>query len=117
LLGYPIIVYTDHKNDTFNGLKALDRIFRWLLLLEEYGATSEYLVENENVKNILAYLKTFPNGRLLINTTYPDHSIYPVEDHPNWKDFYPNAEEEISTDLSMSKVSKTKSPDDCLCKC
>jgi hypothetical protein len=26
LLGYPIIVFTDHKNDTFNGLKASDHV-------------------------------------------------------------------------------------------
>jgi hypothetical protein len=47
LLGYhhPIIVFTDHKNNTFNGLKASDRILRtcWLLLFEEYGVTFEYL--------------------------------------------------------------------------
>jgi hypothetical protein len=49
LLGYhkPIIVFTDHKNNTFNGLKvqASDRVVRtcWLLLLEEYGVTFEYL--------------------------------------------------------------------------
>jgi hypothetical protein len=38
LLGYcyPIIVYTDHKNNVFNGLKASDHVLRtcWLLLLE-----------------------------------------------------------------------------------
>jgi hypothetical protein len=45
LLGYPIIVYTDHKNNTSNGLKAKtsDRVLCWLLLLEEYGVTFEYL--------------------------------------------------------------------------
>jgi hypothetical protein len=45
LLGYPIIVFIDHKNNTFNGLKASDRVLRtcWLLLLEEYGVTFEYL--------------------------------------------------------------------------
>jgi hypothetical protein len=47
LIGYhePIIVFTDHKNNTFNGLKASDRVLRtcWLLLLEEYGVTFEYL--------------------------------------------------------------------------
>jgi hypothetical protein len=45
LLGYPIIVFTDHKNNTFNGLKASDRflLLCWLLLLEEYGVTFEYL--------------------------------------------------------------------------
>jgi hypothetical protein len=43
LLGYPIIVFTDHKNNTFNDLKASDRVLLtyWLLLLEEYGATLE----------------------------------------------------------------------------
>jgi hypothetical protein len=39
----PIIVFTDHKNNTFNGLKASDRVLRWLLLLEEYGVTFEHL--------------------------------------------------------------------------
>ena len=49
LLGYPIIVYTDHKNNTFNGLKASDRVLRWLLLLEEYGVSFEYLPGKKNV--------------------------------------------------------------------
>jgi hypothetical protein len=51
LLGYhkPIIVFTDHKNNTFNGLKASDRVLRWLLLLEEYGVTFEYLQGKKNV--------------------------------------------------------------------
>jgi hypothetical protein len=53
LLGYhqPIIVFTDHKNNTFNSLKASDRVLRtcWLLLLEEYGVTFEYLSGKKNV--------------------------------------------------------------------
>jgi hypothetical protein len=51
LLGYPIIVFTDHKNNTFNALKAPDRVLRtcWLLLLEEYGVTFEYLPGKKNV--------------------------------------------------------------------
>jgi hypothetical protein len=45
LLGYhqPIIVFTDQKNNTFNGLNPSDRVLSWLLLLEEYGLTFEYL--------------------------------------------------------------------------
>ena len=47
LLGYPIIVYKEHKNNTFNDLKASDLVLRWLLLLEEYGVSFEYLPWNK----------------------------------------------------------------------
>jgi hypothetical protein len=57
LLGYhqPIIVFTDHKNNTFNGLKASDHVLRtcWLLLPEEYGVTFEYL-PGKIQKNVVA---------------------------------------------------------------
>jgi hypothetical protein len=58
LLGYhyPIIVFTYHKNITFNVLKAnaSDRFLRtcWLLLLEEYGVTFEYLPGKKNIAAI-----------------------------------------------------------------
>jgi hypothetical protein len=56
LLGYhqPIIVFTDHKNNTFNGLKASDRILLtcWLLPLDEYGVKFEYLPE-KTLKNVV----------------------------------------------------------------
>jgi hypothetical protein len=38
------------------------------------------------VKRILSYLKTFPKvpkGRVMIDTSYPDNSMYTVEDHSN----------------------------------
>jgi hypothetical protein len=55
------------------------------------------------VKRILSYLKTIPKGRLIIDTSYPDHSVYPVEDHSNWMEFYPDASEEIPNDLRPEK--------------
>jgi hypothetical protein len=59
-------------------------------------------------KGISAYLKTFPKGRVIIDTSYPNHSEYVVNDLPNWKDFYPDAEEEIPNDLPISKGSKIR---------
>jgi hypothetical protein len=52
------------------------------------------------VTRILSYLKTFPKGRVIIDTLYPDHSFYSVEDHLNWMELYPDASEEITKDLS-----------------
>jgi hypothetical protein len=55
------------------------------------------------VKIILSYLKTFPKGRVIIDTSYPDHSLYLVEDHSNWMEFYPDASEEIPKDLFLRR--------------
>jgi hypothetical protein len=56
LLGYhePIIVFTDHKNNIFNGLKSSYLILRTccLLLLEEYRVTFEYLPGKKNVTTV-----------------------------------------------------------------
>jgi Integrase zinc binding domain len=49
LLDYPIKVFRGRKNNTFNGLNASDCVLRWLLLLEEYGASIEYLPGKKNV--------------------------------------------------------------------
>jgi hypothetical protein len=55
------------------------------------------------VKRILSFLKTFPKGRVIIDTSYPEHSVYPIEDHSNWMEFYPDASEEIPKDLPPEK--------------
>jgi hypothetical protein len=52
LLDYPIIVFIDHKNNTFNGFKTSHRIFHWLLLLEEYGVTFKYLPGKKNLGTV-----------------------------------------------------------------
>jgi hypothetical protein len=60
LLGfhYSIMVIIDHKNNTFNGLKASDHILLtcWLLLLEEYGVTFEYLPGKKKIMIALSRL-------------------------------------------------------------
>jgi hypothetical protein len=71
----------------------------------------------KTIKTILSYIKTFPKGRLIIDTSYPDLSMYPVEDHSNWMEFYPDAGEEIPKDLLPEKGQETKGQDDCLCRC
>jgi hypothetical protein len=70
LLGYPIIVFTDHKNNTFNGLKvhASDRVLRWfwLLLHEEYEVTFEYLPGKKNVVSVADALSRLDIDSLMI---------------------------------------------------
>jgi hypothetical protein len=60
------------------------------------------------VKRILSYLKTFPKRRVIIDTSYPDHSVYPVEDHSNWMEFYPDASEVIPNDLPPEKGTRVR---------
>jgi hypothetical protein len=53
---YKNIVFTDHKNNTFNGLKVnySDPVLHtcWLLFLKEYGVTFEYLSRKNNVETV-----------------------------------------------------------------
>jgi hypothetical protein len=63
------------------------------------------------VKRILTYLKTFPKGRDIIDTSYPDHSMRPVEDHSYWVVFYPDAGEEIPKDPKGRVIIDTSYPD------
>jgi hypothetical protein len=39
----------------------------------------------------------------MIDTSYPDHSMYHVEDHSNWLKFYSEAGEEIPKNLPPEK--------------
>ena len=54
-------------------------------------------------QRILGYLKVFYKGRIIMDNSYPDHSQYPTEDHENWKEFYPDAQEDIPHDALPPK--------------
>jgi len=48
LLGQTIIVFTDHKNLTYEDLQT-DRVLRWRLLLQEYGVDIRYIKGASNI--------------------------------------------------------------------
>jgi hypothetical protein len=66
LLVYPIIVSTDHEDNTFDCLKVSDCVLRWLLLLEEYGVTFEYLPGKKNICNTADALSRLEINSLII---------------------------------------------------
>ena len=51
---------------------------------------------------VFGYLKARPNGRIIFDNSYPNHSKHITNDHPNWTDFYPEAEEDIPEDAPKS---------------
>jgi hypothetical protein len=53
----------------------------------------------KEVKRILSNPKTFPESKVIIDTSYHDHSVYSIEDHSNWMEFYPDAGQGIPKDL------------------
>ena len=46
---------------------------------------------------VFGYLKKYFRSKILIDTSYPDHSQYPEVEY-NWQEFYPDAEEDIPPD-------------------
>jgi hypothetical protein len=66
LLGYPIIVFTDYKNNTFHELKASDHILHGQLLLEEYGVTLEYIPGKKNVAAVADAISCLETNSLKI---------------------------------------------------
>ena len=71
--GQPIKVYTDHKNLTRDALgKRSDRVYRWRLLLEEYGPEIVYIKGIHNtVADAISRLQYDPS----INRTANSKSV------------------------------------------
>jgi hypothetical protein len=94
---HPIGIFVFSRFDITYATSALSR----LNMLPREG----YL---KAVKRILSFFKIIPKERLIIDTSYPDHSMYPVEDHSNWMEFYPDSGEEIPMDLPPEKGTRVR---------
>ena len=65
LLGYQIMVYTDHKNPTYKFFNA-EGVMRWCLILEEFGPELKYIKgENNIVADALSRLENSDNQEIL----------------------------------------------------
>ena len=49
IFGYPIDIYTDHQNWTYDKVIRNSRVLRWRLLLEEFAPTFHYIKGKKNV--------------------------------------------------------------------
>ena len=52
---------------------------------------------------VLSYLKTFPKGRILFDTSYPQHHSIDTDD-ADWIEWYPDAEEELPANMPEPKM-------------
>ena len=48
---------------------------------------------------VFEYLKRQPKGMIICDTSYPDHSKYVIAKNQNWNDYYPEAKEELPSDM------------------
>jgi hypothetical protein len=55
------------------------------------------------MQRVLGYLKKFPKGRIIIDTNHRDWSSFPMDTSDNWKDFYPDAAEEMPPNMPLPK--------------
>ena len=51
------------------------------------------------IKRVFSYLKKFPKGKIVIDSDYQDTSTFKINEYQNWKEFYPNVEEELPDDM------------------
>ena len=51
------------------------------------------------MKQVFGYLKKFPKGKIVVDASYQDNSAFKINEFKNWKEFYPDAEEELPDDM------------------
>ena len=55
------------------------------------------------LKRVFGYLKKYSKGHIIINPKYPDHQQFNIEKYDQWREFYPDAEEDIPHSSMLSK--------------
>jgi lipopolysaccharide assembly outer membrane protein LptD (OstA) len=53
------------------------------------------------MKRVFGYLKKFPKGRIVIDPAYRDNSKYQTTNYDNWKEFYPDAKEQLPNEMPI----------------
>jgi hypothetical protein len=53
----------------------------------------------EAMKRVFGYLKKFPKGKIVVDASYRDHSNFVFRDYDTWKEFYPDASEEMPDNM------------------
>jgi hypothetical protein len=53
----------------------------------------------EAMKRVFGYLKKFPKGKLVVDSSYRDNSKFDSKDYDRWKEFYPDASEDLPDNM------------------
>jgi hypothetical protein len=53
------------------------------------------------MKHVFVYLKKFPKGKIIIDSTYRDHSAFKINTFDNWTMFYPDASKELPYNMPL----------------
>eukprot|EP00804_Cyclotella_cryptica_P015514 CCRYP_003553-RB/>CCRYP_003553-RB protein AED:0.36 eAED:0.48 QI:0/0/0/1/0/0/4/0/492 len=127
LWGQQITVYTDHKNLMQDALGLTsDRVYRWILLLEEYGPTIVYIKGIHNtvvdaisrldygpVANDRSAWMTFAQYWCYHNTTQPESSLATTEESMNQVLANRNEEDSIYP-LTTREIAEAQQEDESL---
>jgi hypothetical protein len=47
------------------------------------------------MKQVFGSLKKFQKGKIVMDSSYRDHSVFKITNYDNWKEFYPDVIEEL----------------------
>ena len=51
------------------------------------------------MKQVFGYLMKFPKGKIVVDARYQDNLEFKINEFENWKEFYPDAEEELPNNI------------------